>query len=81
MTTNDVPIATPINKISTPPSEERFSRILLPAMERMGTSNAAVAVCEMKFAVALQISPEPTIINTGGHVLNGIASIMCLASP
>lgn len=49
---NDEPIATPINKVSTPPSEDRFSRILLPAMARMGTSNAAVAVCEMKFAMA-----------------------------
>ena len=29
---NDEPIATPINKVSTPPSEDRFSRILLPAM-------------------------------------------------
>ena len=49
---NDEPIATPINQVSTPPKEDRFSRILLPAMARMGTSNAAVAVCEMKLAIA-----------------------------
>ena len=49
---NDEPIATPINKVSTPPKEDRFSRMLLPAMARMGTSNAAVAVCEMKLAIA-----------------------------
>ena len=49
---NDEPIATPINKVSTPPKEDRFSRMLLHAMARMGTSNAAVAVCEMKLAIA-----------------------------
>ena len=33
-----------MEKVSTPPKEDRFSRMLLPAMARMGTSNAAVAV-------------------------------------
>lgn len=48
---SDEPIATPISNVSTPPNADRFSRMLLPAMARIGTSSAAVAVCEMKFAI------------------------------
>ena len=49
---SDDPIATPINKVSTPPNDDRFSRILIPAIARIGTSKAAVAVWEIKFAIA-----------------------------
>jgi hypothetical protein len=49
---SDDPMATPINKVSTPPNDDRFSRMLIPAMARIGTSNAAVAVCEIKLAIA-----------------------------
>ena len=48
----DEPRATPTNKVSTPPMGCSVSRILIPAMARMGTNNAAVAVCEIKFAMA-----------------------------
>lgn len=46
------PIATPISKVETPPIGANCSSIPVPAVPKMGTNKAAVAVCEMKFAIA-----------------------------
>lgn len=47
----DEPKATPISSVATPPSGNRLSLILIPAIASIGTSKAAVAVCEMKLAI------------------------------
>lgn len=38
------PMAIPISNVSTPPKGNKFSRILTPAIAKMGTNKAAVAV-------------------------------------
>lgn len=46
------PMAIPISNVSTPPKGNKFSRILTPAIAKMGTNKAAVAVWEIKLAIA-----------------------------
>ena len=49
---NEEPIATPINKVATPPNGANCPLIAVPAVPKIGTNNAAVAVWEIKFAIA-----------------------------
>ena len=44
-------IATPISKVPIPPNSTNWAPILDPAIARIGTNNAAVAVWEIKFAI------------------------------
>lgn len=49
---SDEPKATPISRVETPPKAAKFSAADIPAKARIGISKLAVAVCEMKFAMA-----------------------------
>ena len=48
---SDEQIATPMSRVDTPPKASSWSVIEDPAMARIGTNRAAVAVWLMKFAM------------------------------
>ena len=51
---SDEPIATPMRRVETPPRGARLAETAAeaPTAARIGTRRDAVAVCEMKFAIA-----------------------------
>ena len=49
---SDDPIATPTRRVDTPPRGARLPATLAPTTARIGTRRDAVAVCEIKFAIA-----------------------------